>query len=134
MVVNPEKLTLKAAVAYYPECGEVSGKLVLPVLIMIGRDDQWARARSCEDLTAQRAGDRRTDRPHGLPGRAPQLSGTRLHGWIRRNSGRGLPAAGKGIPYTEPRRSTITPVGVLLRSDKPMCPVERHAGRGKSPY
>ena len=56
MVVNPEKLTLKAAVAYYPECGEVSGKLVLPVLIMIGRDDQWVRARSCEDLTAQRAG------------------------------------------------------------------------------
>ena len=22
MVVNPEKLTLKAAVAYYPECGQ----------------------------------------------------------------------------------------------------------------
>jgi dienelactone hydrolase len=35
----------------------VSDKLALPVLIMIGRDDQWARAGSCEDLKAQRAGD-----------------------------------------------------------------------------
>jgi dienelactone hydrolase len=57
LVVNPEKLTFKAAVAYYPECGLVSDKLVLPVLIMIGRDDQWARARSCEELAARRAGD-----------------------------------------------------------------------------
>jgi dienelactone hydrolase len=57
MVVNPEKLTFKAAVAYYPECGLVSDKLVLPVLIMIGRDDQWARARSCEELLARRASD-----------------------------------------------------------------------------
>jgi dienelactone hydrolase len=57
MVVNPEKLTFKAAVAYYPECGHVSDKLVLPVLIMIGREDQWARARSCEELAARRAGD-----------------------------------------------------------------------------
>ncbi|WP_174800034.1 dienelactone hydrolase family protein, partial [Microvirga aerophila] len=40
----------------YPECGHVSDKLALLVLIMIGRDDQWARARSCEDLTAHRAG------------------------------------------------------------------------------
>jgi dienelactone hydrolase len=57
MVVNPEKLTFKAAAAYSPECGLVSDKPALLVLIMIGRDDQWARARSCEDLTAHRAGD-----------------------------------------------------------------------------
>jgi dienelactone hydrolase len=34
----------------------MSVALALPLLIMIGRDDQWARARSCEDLTAHRAG------------------------------------------------------------------------------
>jgi len=57
MVVNPDKLTFRAAVAYYPECGHVSDKLVLPVLILIGRDDQWARAASCEDLKARQAND-----------------------------------------------------------------------------
>jgi dienelactone hydrolase len=50
------RLTFKAAVAYYPECGHVSDKLALPVLIMIGRDDQWVRARSCEELLAHRTG------------------------------------------------------------------------------
>jgi dienelactone hydrolase len=57
LVVNPENLTFRAAIAYYPECGHVSDKLALPVLIMIGRDDQWTRAKSCEDLAAKRAGD-----------------------------------------------------------------------------
>jgi dienelactone hydrolase len=57
LVVNPEELTIKAAIAYYPECGHVSDKLALPALIMIGRDDQWARARSCEDLATRQAVD-----------------------------------------------------------------------------
>ena len=57
MVVNPEKLTFKAGIAYYPECGHTSGKVMFPVLIMIGRDDQWARAKSCEDMMTRRAGD-----------------------------------------------------------------------------
>ena len=46
MVVNPEKLTFKAGIAYYPECGHTSGKVMFPVLIMIGQDDQWVRAKS----------------------------------------------------------------------------------------
>jgi dienelactone hydrolase len=57
MVVNPEKLTFKAGIAYYPECGHTGDKVTFPVLIMIGRDDRWARAKSCEDLMTCRAGD-----------------------------------------------------------------------------
>lgn len=57
MVVNPEKLTFKAGIAYYPECGHTGDKVTFPVLIMIGRDDRWARAKSCEDLMTRRAGD-----------------------------------------------------------------------------
>ena len=56
-VVNPEKLTFKAAIAYYPKCGQTNDRVAFPVLIMIGRDDQWARARSCEDLVTHWAGD-----------------------------------------------------------------------------
>jgi dienelactone hydrolase len=57
MIVNPDKLTFKAAVAYYPQCGNTGEKVSFPVLIMIGRDDQLARAQSCEDLLARRASD-----------------------------------------------------------------------------
>jgi dienelactone hydrolase len=57
LVVNPEKLTFKAGIAYYPECGLTSDTATFPVLIMIGGDDQSARAKSCEDLMTRRAGD-----------------------------------------------------------------------------
>nr|WP_245439880.1 dienelactone hydrolase family protein [Microvirga aerophila] len=56
-VVNPENLTFKAGVAYYPRCAIFSGKIMFPLLIMIGRNDQWHLARACEELAAGRAND-----------------------------------------------------------------------------
>ncbi|HZH50426.1 MAG TPA: dienelactone hydrolase family protein [Microvirga sp.] len=51
-VVNPEKLTFKAGVAYYPRCGWRADKALFPLLIIVGREDGWTPARACEELAA----------------------------------------------------------------------------------
>jgi dienelactone hydrolase len=47
-----ELATFKAAIAYYPGCGPASQnsdyRLDTPLLLMIGEDDDWTPARSCE--------------------------------------------------------------------------------------
>jgi dienelactone hydrolase len=57
MVVNPENLSFRAGIAYYPECSLTTDKVTFPMLIMIGQDDHTVRAKSCEDLLTHRAGD-----------------------------------------------------------------------------
>jgi dienelactone hydrolase len=56
-VVNPDNLTFKAGVAYYPRCGVLTDKTMFPLLIMVGSEDQWTPARACEELVAGRASD-----------------------------------------------------------------------------
>jgi dienelactone hydrolase len=56
-VVNPDNLTFKAGVAYYPRCALLSDKTMYPLLIVVGSEDQWTPARACEELVAGRAGD-----------------------------------------------------------------------------
>ncbi|WP_246776893.1 dienelactone hydrolase family protein [Microvirga sp. VF16] len=56
-VVNPDNLTFKAGVAYYPRCGVLADKTMFPLLIMVGSEDQWTPARACEELVAGRASD-----------------------------------------------------------------------------
>jgi len=56
-VINPENLMFRAGVAYYPRCGVLTDKATFPLLIMVGREDQWTPARACEELAAGRASD-----------------------------------------------------------------------------
>jgi dienelactone hydrolase len=56
-VFNPERLTFKAGVIYYPMCAEVSEKRRFPLLLQIGQLDQRSAARVCENLAERKAGD-----------------------------------------------------------------------------
>ena len=58
-VVNSENLVFKAGVTYYPQCaGLGSGqKTAFPLLILIGRDDQRALARACEEVARPASGE-----------------------------------------------------------------------------
>ena len=43
---------LKAAVAYYPSCGEADRDVAVPLLILIGDKDDWTPAERCRKLQA----------------------------------------------------------------------------------
>jgi dienelactone hydrolase len=45
----------RAAVALYPQCVAVNGRITVPTLVLIGERDEWTRAADCREL-AQRAG------------------------------------------------------------------------------
>lgn len=45
-----------AAVAFYPWCQGRSGVMTVPTLILIGAEDDWTPAPSCQHLMADRAG------------------------------------------------------------------------------
>jgi dienelactone hydrolase len=46
----PRDLTFRAAVAYYPSCGAAMDKLAIPVLVLIGGNDDWTPATGCDRL------------------------------------------------------------------------------------
>jgi len=52
----PDDLKFRAAVAYYPRCGEASDQSTLPVLVMIGELDDWSPVSECERWMQRRAG------------------------------------------------------------------------------
>ncbi len=47
VVVNPNNLGFRAAVAFYPPCKRGSGRPDIPTLILIGALDDWAPAQDC---------------------------------------------------------------------------------------
>ena len=53
---NPDRLTFKAAVAFYPVCSLVPGIMTMPTLILSGAVDDWTPAKDCEAMMARRAG------------------------------------------------------------------------------
>ncbi len=48
-------IRFRAAVAYYPACADVSGRMTAPTLILAGEDDDWLPSQACRDLLARRA-------------------------------------------------------------------------------
>ena len=40
----------RAAIALYPQCFSVTGRMTVPTLILVGERDQWARAGDCREL------------------------------------------------------------------------------------
>ncbi len=47
--VHPSNLGFRAVVALYPLCKEVTGRLVIPTLILIGALDDWTPAADCSE-------------------------------------------------------------------------------------
>jgi dienelactone hydrolase len=47
----------RAAIAYYPLCGERDGAVAVPTLILIGELDDWTPARDCRNMMARRSGE-----------------------------------------------------------------------------
>jgi dienelactone hydrolase len=47
LFVTPSIMGFRAVVAFYPLCRAVSGRLVIPTLILIGALDQWTPAADC---------------------------------------------------------------------------------------
>ena len=52
----------RAAVAYYPWCGDKSGVMTVPVLIVIGEADDWCPADLCKRWPLTRAMPQCSDR------------------------------------------------------------------------
>jgi len=90
-VFNPEKLTFKAGVAYYPTCTVSNEMATFPLLIMIGRDDRLVNVRACENLAAQRAGNNIATRLTIYPGAH--------HGFIERDWSPGRETFGARFEY-----------------------------------
>jgi dienelactone hydrolase len=47
LFVHPSNLRFRAVVAFYPLCGAVAGRLVIPTLILIGALDDWTPVADC---------------------------------------------------------------------------------------
>lgn len=45
----------RAAVAFYPDCGGISGIMAVPTLVLIGDLDDWTPAAACQAMAAGRA-------------------------------------------------------------------------------
>jgi dienelactone hydrolase len=45
----------RAAVAFYPDCGGISGIMAVPTLVLIGDLDDWTPATACQAMAAGRA-------------------------------------------------------------------------------
>ena len=60
--------SIRAVVAYYPDCGASSGVLTIPALILVGERDDWAPAAACRKLATHESdlGTRR-DASAGTP-------------------------------------------------------------------
>jgi dienelactone hydrolase len=87
---NPDSLSFKAAVAYYPACGDASDQMTVPTLIMIGELDDWLPAKDCERLMQRQAGKGATIKLITYPGAyhafdLPELGdGVRSYGhWLK---------------------------------------------------
>jgi len=63
-----EQASIRAVVAYYPDCNDSSGVLTTPALILVGELDDWAPAAACRKLAAHESdlGNRR-DAAAGTP-------------------------------------------------------------------
>jgi dienelactone hydrolase len=42
----------RAAAAFYPFCGNFSGTMTIPTLILVGERDDWAKADACRKMVA----------------------------------------------------------------------------------
>ncbi len=58
VIVNDDKLAFRSIVAFYPQCGGGGDTVSTPALIMIGREDQWARPASCQEYARAGGGKR----------------------------------------------------------------------------
>jgi dienelactone hydrolase len=58
VVANPDKLKLRAGVAFYPTCTVADAEPVFPLFILGGREDPSMRISDCEGLVSRRARDR----------------------------------------------------------------------------
>jgi dienelactone hydrolase len=84
----------RAAVAYYPYCGNLSSIMVAPILILIGEADDMTPAVLCSNLAA---------RPHadGAPIDLVVYPGVR-HGFNFPQLQRGATVLGHRLEYDEP--------------------------------
>ncbi|HTT79392.1 MAG TPA: dienelactone hydrolase family protein, partial [Stellaceae bacterium] len=55
-IEKAEKRHFRAAVAYYPCTRYRAGVMTVPTLILVGAEDDWARAKWCRDMMARRNG------------------------------------------------------------------------------
>jgi dienelactone hydrolase len=46
----------RAAIALYPQCFSVTGRITVPTLILVGERDEWTRAADCRELARRAAG------------------------------------------------------------------------------
>ena len=46
----------RAAIALYPQCFSVTGRITVPTLILIGERDEWTRAADCRELVRRTGG------------------------------------------------------------------------------
>jgi dienelactone hydrolase len=46
----------RAAIALYPRCFSVTGRITVPTLILVGERDEWTRAADCRELARRAAG------------------------------------------------------------------------------
>jgi dienelactone hydrolase len=46
----------RAAIALYPQCFSVTGRITVPTLILVGERDDWARAADCRELLRRASG------------------------------------------------------------------------------
>jgi dienelactone hydrolase len=54
VIVNPEHLGFKAAVAFYPGCSELADSTLFPLLVLVGSDDEFTPAQPCQKLVTSR--------------------------------------------------------------------------------
>jgi dienelactone hydrolase len=47
--------TFRAAVAFYPTCGGISGLMAVPTLVLTGEADDWAPAKECQAMAEGRS-------------------------------------------------------------------------------
>ena len=60
--------TFAAAILYYPYCTPTGAVVKIPTLILIGDSDDWASAKQCQAMMAQRTGAGATERLIVYPG------------------------------------------------------------------
>jgi dienelactone hydrolase len=47
--------TFRAAVAFYPDCGGISGNMAVPTLVLMGELDDWTPAKACQAMAEGRS-------------------------------------------------------------------------------
>jgi dienelactone hydrolase len=84
----------RAAVAYYPGCGNPAALLTAPALILIGEADDWTPAERCRDMVAHA-------RPDGAPIALTVYPGA-FHGFNFAMLKPGRSSLGHWLEYNEP--------------------------------